>query len=100
MFIKLAFHLYGIAGRGRRIAPPWPSTGARLSSLSNATLAESPIEILLWEIPLNSHLRMLLKLTRSAISFSRTEVSRTARHAAIDHELCLGHGRARSAISQ
>jgi hypothetical protein len=57
---------------------------------SNATLAESPMDILLWTFPLKSHLRMLLKLTLRPSSSAPPRTC-AARRAAIDHELPTGH---------
>src|SRR6185436_14690768 len=57
---------------------------------SNATLAESRMDILLWTFPLKSHLRMLLKLTLRPSSSAPPRTC-AARHAAIDHELPTGH---------
>src|ERR1700719_425150 len=58
--------------------------------VSSATLAESPIDILLWNFPLKSHLRMLLQLSAN-LSNSAPPRSRAARHATIDHQFRAGH---------
>src|SRR5215471_7025124 len=56
-----------------------------------ATLVESPIDILLWEIPLNSHFAAPARADGQPIKCSAPPRSRAARHAAVDHELRAGH---------
>src|ERR1700760_1514586 len=57
---------------------------------SNASLAESSIDISLWTIPLKSHFADAAQPTLRPSS-SAPPSSRTARHAAIDHELRTRH---------
>src|ERR1700741_5168167 len=57
---------------------------------SNATLAESPIDILLWDFPLKSHFAILLKPTRRLSNLAPPR-SRAARHATVDHQFRARH---------
>jgi hypothetical protein len=69
----------------------WPAPGIMpgfqyMALASNASLAESPIDILLWTIPLKSHFADAAQPTLKPSS-STPARSCTARHAAVDHEL-------------
>jgi hypothetical protein len=57
---------------------------------SNATLAESSIDILLWEIPLNSHFANAAELTLCP-SASAPPRSHATGHTAVDHKLRPRH---------
>jgi hypothetical protein len=78
----------GQAGPKRAGAPAagWPN-GIFLFPC-NATLAEFPIVIFLWEFPLNSHLRRR-ESRQLAISLNSSE-SRTSGHAAANHQFRAG----------
>src|SRR5215472_6430768 len=53
----------------------------------SATLAESSIDILLWEIPLNSHFAAPARAdAQPKVSIQLHRGLRAARHAAVDHE--------------
>src|ERR1700748_429347 len=57
---------------------------------SNATLAESPIDILLWDFPLKAHFAILLKRPRRLSNLAPPR-SRAARHATVDHQFRARH---------
>jgi hypothetical protein len=60
-----------------------------VSLANSATLAESPIDILLWDFPLKSRFADAAQADPQAIRFSSIEVAR--RHATVDHRLRSCH---------
>jgi hypothetical protein len=80
-------------GRGGR----WRCIIDAMQLASSATLAEFPIEILLWEIPLNSHFAETVALILRQL-VSAPPRSKAARHTAVKDQFSARHltGRVRS----